>query len=146
MSAVLLIVTALILKSTTYRQFYYPLMCSTCGTQSFLCSTLSFFGFVVTEIMNTHCLICCKKDRTLKLRQANSRFTGSVIIVLPVLDGRRAGHMRWQESRTYEKYHGIRWLEIKTWQDVWETPWHQMVRDKHLTFYATNQKTNFSQV
>ena len=64
-----------------------------------------------------------------------------------MLDGRRAGHNRWQESRTYEKYHSIRWAEISTWQDIWEIPWHQIVGDKHLKFYASCQKkTDSSQV
>ena len=64
-----------------------------------------------------------------------------------MLDGRRAGHNRWQESRTYEKYHSIRWAEISTWQDIWEIPWHQIVGDEHLTFYASYQKkTDSSQV
>ena len=43
-------------------------------------------------------------------------------------------------SRAYEKYHSIRWAEISTWQDIWEIPWHQIVGDKHLKFYASCQK------
>ena len=60
-----------------------------------------------------------------------------------IIDGRRAGHNRWQESRTYEKYQSIRWAEISTWQDIWEIPWHQIVGDKHLTFYASYLKNWF---